>query len=264
MNFGNNIDISVVVPSIRPQAWSGLIKGIKESLHSYGAREYFSQIIFVGPYEPLGDDLPDNCEFIQSWRCPSACLQEGASHAVGEYLCWLPDDIKLEPEALLRCINQFKNAQYDDKDGIILKYSEGENFTGTQHLWKEYWVARTHDGLKFKHITHAFMIAPVFLYKTAYFKEMGGLDCRMEHVNMNCHDLAFRIQLDGGDLYPSCTKVFAADWDSNPQRTVQLAYDENDLPLFKSIWNADTLNRPLKLEFDNWLNTDKKWKRRFA
>lgn len=252
-------DLSIIVPSIRPEEWDRLTQEINESL-TCGKVTLAHEIIFVGPYPPAVK-LGTNCLYIESFRSPAACLQQGADIASGTKICWLPDDIKIMPEVLAVCVYQF--LQYDKTDGLILLYSEGENFTGQQHVWNDYWAARTHEGLRFKHVNHGFMIAPVFMYDTAYFKELGGLDCRFEHINLNTADLAFRLQMAGGSMYRSCARVFAANWDPNPNRVVQKAYEENDLPLFKQIWDADVLDRPVKIDFDNWQATDEKWARRF-
>lgn len=260
-----SIDLSIIIPSIRPQVWTSLAEDINKSLESYGnypPHDY--ELIFVGPQKSA--TLPSRSLWIQSYRCPAACLQQGADIARGKYICWLPDDIRMEPEALVRCLNLIRN--YDNKDGIIIKYSEGENFSGQQHVWDAYWTAITHDGLRFAQVRSHWKIAPVFMYNTNYFKELGGLDCRFEHVNLNTADLAFRAQLNGSHLMSSPTKVFAADWNPNTHdgdhKSVQAAYEENDLPLFKSIWDASLLDRSIKIDFNNWKNTDEKWVRRFV
>jgi hypothetical protein len=257
--MSSGVEISVIIPSIHPEFWENLLDGIDKSL-TIGEHKYSHEVIFVGPYQPT-IDLPENAYFIESWRCPSACLQEGADDAIGSKICWLPDDIRIESEALGRCIKLLQHR--DKKDGVILRYNEGEGYTGNQSDLMQYWLAGFHDGLKFKHVNPNWGISPVFMYNTDYFKDLGGLDCRMEHVNMNCHDFAFRLQQDGGNLYLSPSKVFSADWDPSPARIIQAAYDQNDLPLFKSIWDADILNRDIAIDFYNYLDTPKKWARRF-
>lgn len=254
-------DLSIIIPSIRPANWHSLLQDIDISC-SYDTEQITYEVIFIGPYN--APSRLENYRFIESFRCPSACLQEGVSVCNGEYITWLPDDCRVEPHSLYLAVKNIK--QLPPIDGIVMRYSEGENFSGIQDRWSAYWFALTHDGLRFKHVEN-WMIAPCFMYNTNFFKEVGGLDCSMEHINLNTHDLAFRIQKLGGKLHFSPTKIFSADWDARlyegDHKTIQLAYDENDLPKFKSIWDADILDRPLKIDFDNWKNTETKWTRRF-
>jgi hypothetical protein len=39
-----------------------------------------------------------------------------------------------------------------DKDGMIMLYSEGANYTGNQHLDPLYWIIGTHEQARLKYI----------------------------------------------------------------------------------------------------------------
>ena len=100
-------------------------------------------------------------------------------------------------------------------------------------------------------------IANIAMYYLDYYKEVGGIDCRFEHVNMNCNDLAFRIQAAGGKIYPSPDIVIKQTNISTKNESVhrlpigmtikktpkeglpaiERAYHENDYPLFYNLSN---------------------------
>jgi hypothetical protein len=105
----------------------------------------------------------------------------------------------------------------------------------------------------------------MFLMNLERFKELGGLDCRFEHFNMNLHDLAFRAQRDGSKIIVSREFVSAQDFNPNNNSPLMIAYHQNDKPLFLSIYsNKQTaLNRPIKIDYDNWKQQPERWHRRF-
>jgi hypothetical protein len=103
------------------------------------------------------------------------------------------------------------------------------------------------------------------MYKLNYFRELGGFDCRWEHLNMNTHDLAFRAQRDGSKFHFSPNLVLTCDW--NPGEgdhvPVQMAYHANDAPLFREVYMQDQSER-IKIDYQNWMKSDPVWKRRFG
>ena len=94
------------------------------------------------------------------------------------------------------------------------------------------------------------------MFRLEYFREIGGWDCEFEHLNMNYHDLAFRIQRDGGTIHLSPEVVINCDWNPNEgdHIPVQAAYDEHDLDLFNKIYHKDSSDR-VKIDYFNWNKT---------
>jgi hypothetical protein len=112
------------------------------------------------------------------------------------------------------------------------------------------------------------MIAPVGMYHLDYFKELGGWDCRFEHLNMCNHDLAFRLQNDGGKLILSPVEVLQCSWvpwngGDGSWIPIKRAFFEVDLPLLTSIYSTNQSNR-IKIDFDNWKSAPCKWEKRFG
>ena len=105
------------------------------------------------------------------------------------------------------------------------------------------------------------------MYYLDYYRELGGIDCRFEHVNMNCNDLAFRVQTNGGVIYASPDIVITQTnipTKNNDRTPVEDAYHENDYPLFHSIYSqpSGAKNR-IKIDYDNWRQASPVWERRF-
>ncbi len=254
--------LTIIIPGIRPQNWPAIYEQIKESIG-----EYTFEVIAVGPRLPVGGFFEDklNFRFIRDFGHPSRCLQLASEFAEGEYLCWLPDDIILEKNALGESLRKMIIATPEygrGYTGMALLYSEGTDFTGNQPEDNSYWIARTHQDQQVKQVKEGWRIAPVFMYPTATFKELGGLDCQFEHINFNTHDLAYRIQHLGGTIWPSPVKVFSADWKPNDP-VIGGAHYQNDLPLFNSLYNSDTFPR-IEIRLDNWRNTESFWWRRYG
>lgn len=251
-------DISIILCSINPERWTGIYNQIKQSVNRHSF-----EVIAVGPNFPNKElEKVSNFKFLRDFGSPSRCLQMAATIAEGIYISWISDDCLIESGAFSDCID-FLNTK-TMKDGMTVLYSEGPNFTGYQYLQPEYWVARTHADQRLKGVKEGWKCAPHFIYNLKYFREIGGLDCRWEHANMNTHDLAFRIQNDGGTIYLSPRKVMALNWvpwDNNNKGPMQLAYEENDAPLFKQIYDSD-LERTIKIDYNNWQNSESVWKRR--
>lgn len=254
-------DISVILPSISPSNWIALYNQIVSSVGKYKC-----EVLAVGPYFPPKElENKSDFRYIQCFSCPSVCLQQGAYLSYGKYITWFPDDCTIEPLALEKCIDFLNNES--EKDGMTVRYSEGPNYSGTQHLDYNYWTAWTHEDLRLPKVNKDWRIAPIFIYNLSYFRELGGLNTGFEHINMNCHELAFAVQQLGGKMHLSPVKVFSTNWHpwtnvQSQKSPIQLAYEENDKPLFDRTFKQDS-TLGLKIDFDNWRNADAVWKRRF-
>lgn len=249
-------DLSIVLPGIRADNWEQLFFSAQRSIGPYSF-----ELIAVGPYNPPPEITQhDNFKFIRDFGCPSRCVQIGASESKGKYLCWMSDDGLYEPNTLEQCLNLLEELD-DKKNGMALRYFEGE---GKGEFPLEYWTARHHGDQRIPGVKEEYKIAPLGMYNTEYYKEIGGLDCRYEHINMCTHDLAFRLQNDGGTIHlsPETVARFYWSWVTADAGPVQAAYHKNDAPLFKREWSQNQ-SRRIKIDFDNWKQSPEKWVRRF-
>jgi hypothetical protein len=264
-NFGllpnMNILLTVILPSIRPETWPTIMQQIRQSCHPHNF-----EVIAIGPNHPLVGTLQRDLAFryIQDFGSPSRSVQIASTLANGKYVAWIPDDCIVEPYVFGKCIDLMETKT--EKDGMTLLYSEGIGFAGEQHNDPSYWVARTHAGLRFPQVKVEWKIAPCFMHNLNYFRKLGGLDCRFEHVNMNAHDFAFRLQRDGGVIYSSPERVMRLNWipwGQTNKSPIQIAYEENDEPLFRQIFSSDE-ERPIVIDYDNWRLAEPFWKRKYV
>ena len=247
--------LSIVLPAIRTKNWKALYESAVTSLGKYS--EDF-EMIMVGPYPPE-DQFPDNFKWIQDWGAPARCAQKGVEQAQGKYLMWASDDGVFLGNALETALDL--RDTLDRKDVIVIRYAEGGNSPSP-----EYWSAHHHADLRLPGIPTHYKIAPVGMYDTDYFQEIGGWDCRYEHLNMCCHDLAFRVQNDGGKIHLSPDEVLSCTWDVHcaEWQPVGAAYRENDAPLFAEIYNKPHNPNKVVIFWGNWQDSPERWVRRFG
>mgnify|MGYP001590340403 CR=1 FL=1 len=250
-------NLSVIIAGIRSENWLNIYRQIEKSIGRYSF-----ELIIAGPNLPsLEFQNLNNFRFIRDFGQPSRCFQLAAQFAEGNYLCFIPDDAIIEEDSLKKCLDFMSDKP--PIDGMTLKYSEGLGYTGTQDQDDSYWIGRTHPDQRAQAVKEGWKIAPSFLYNTKTFINLGGLDCKFEHINFNTHDLAYRIQAFGGRIYNSPCKVFKADHHPSGGQ-VATAHWENDSPLFTYIYSrTDNIDR-IFIDYNNWKNTDLFWKRKYT
>lgn len=245
------MDLSIILPSIRTHNIPQLIESIEKSIHPFTY-----ELIVVGPYFPNID-----IKYIYSKAAPTKCVQLGGLYSEGQYITWSSDDGLYLPGELAKCLELAKTIP--DKDGIIIRYCEGKNKSGLCPP-DHYWIGYTHDDQRLPGIDPNWNIAPVGLYNRNHFINIGGFDCRFEHINMSTHDLAYRTQKMGGKLHLSPNLVFTCDWSQGclaeeEHVPVHNAHFENDLPLFNQLYGSP--NGIIKIDYNNWMNTPNIWRR---
>jgi hypothetical protein len=252
--------LSVIVPSINPDTWRNIFEQLKLSVGNY---EF--ELITVGPSPLAEQELDnhlaneDNFIYIQDFGSPSRSFQRGVESSSGKYIAFIPDDCVLDENGFKKCIDVLE--EKPENHGIILMYDEGP---GKMSEDPSYWIGRTHEGLRLSGVKDDWRIAPCFMYQTSYFVSMGGLDCSLEHVNMNGHSLAFVTQHNGGEIHYSPSRVFACSWEPPTEATILYqAYIKNDLPKFKSFWKNPNAAESYNISFDNWKDQPEKWPRRY-
>jgi hypothetical protein len=257
----HNYKLSICLPAIRTHLWENFYQSIVSSVgkHSW-------QLIMVGPNDPppfFNDKT--NFKYIKDYGSPARCGQIATSVAEGELMMWASDDGIFTQNSIAACIEKHDSLGY--KDTIALRYTEGRNYQGSM-MHPDYWMAHHHPTLRV--VPEHYKILMVGMFKLEYFRELGGWDCRFEHLNMNTHDLSFRLQNDGGKIYESDMYVCNHDWNPNQgdHVPVQQAYEQNDLALFQEIYknypNLSYLERPIKIDYFNWNKSPMIWKRRFG
>lgn len=260
----NKYDISIIISGIRTENWHNIIEQLKTSCkrHTY-------EIIFCST-KPLPDGLKHetNIKHILDLGCPSRCLQRTTTLSEADMVAAMSDDCILFEDGIDNAIDDLKNSNNQDKNIVALRYTEGPNFIADQNNFSPtYWHAKTHTDLRLAGIEDHWKICLMFLMKTERFKELGGIDCRFEHFNMNLHDMAFRAQRDGSEIVISTKFITAHDWNPNANihnSPMVQAYHYNDYPLFFSIYSTKEAasQRPIKIDYNNWESCEQVWGRR--
>jgi len=251
------IDISIIVPGIRNEAWQRTYNSLKESV---GNKSF--EVIFCGPYAMPGDLYLDNVKYIRELGSPARALQIASLFVEGKYLTWMPDDCIARQNAI-QTTTDILNERNNEKDIVCMRYVEDFTKPGQeQHFHERYWMAWYHEALRLPGISQNWAIPLISFLRTSYFRYLGGLDCRFEQANMNVIDMGFRAQMDGASIIIPPFFAMDAFWEPRDATHPLVAADiENDKPLFNSIYSAPG-QREIQIPYDNWKESPKIWKRR--
>ena len=251
--------LSICLPAYRTKLW----KRLYESAESAVGPDYTWEMILVGPNLPPSELYEKrNLKFLRDFGSPARCAQIATVLAEGELMLHASDDGYFLKDSLKECIEVHDSLSR--KDFVIARLTEGKDHTGG---WFEdsYWKAWTHPDLRLGGVDKDYFIGLLTVHNLSYYRELGGLDCRFEHMNMNLHDLSFRAQRDNAKFVYSPNLVLNCDWSylHSDHRPVQSAYEQNDGPLFKEIYSRPQPDR-IKIDYHNWIDSPSVWKRRFG
>lgn len=254
-------DVSVLIPGIRTHNWQTVIDTLRTSCsrHSF-------EVVFSGPFDPPPTVavLP-NVKYFKTYACPSVAGQLGSKLCDAKLLLHSVDDAHFIPDAVNKAIDLY-NARCSRKDAVNMRYTEDANFSGKTSP-PEYWFAHHHVPLRLPGIPANYRLALHFLIDLSYFRELGGFDCRYEYMNLNLHDLMFRLQYDGGVVYDSPTDITNCDHfcgRSGDHAPIHDAYG-SDIGIFNSFYGNPNALHPgmVRIDFDNWRQQPEIWQRRF-
>lgn len=265
--------LSIFLAGFRNQNWIKLSESIPNvtTLTDY-------ELVFVGPYPPPPELAEkDNVVFVQDWGCPSRCYQLGLLHSQGEYVIWAADDGIFSPGL---AIDQAFAAMPNHRKGLV-------SFSFTEGSTKELRIFGPGAPKKLKRAVDKIkrastdmnmilgenpalaMCGPAHykivmnaLIRNDYFKEIGGWDCRFEHIGVGSNDLAVRLQNDGAEVVMGGRFMdLSQEWYSPDHLPIEEAHAKNDMNLLSSIYsNID--NPRTKINFDNWKLAPEVWARR--
>ena len=256
------IDISIVIPAIRQPKWFNLYQSIVKS-----CKKYEWELILISPFD-LPEELKEykNIKLVKDYGSPTRCLQLGIFEANGKLFYHTTDDALCYEDAIDEAIDFYHSKGSYKKDVINMMYREGENYSGDS-MPDGYWHAWFHEPLRLIGIPRHYKLSLHHLLNTDYLIELGGYDCSYQHANFSLHDLMFRIQHDGGQIYNAPRDITTCDHSparSGDHAAVNDSHIENDLPLFQKTYSQqDVLKNRIKIDINNWTNADSIWKRRF-
>lgn len=252
------IDLSILITGIRTNRWVELYNSIL-----LGIKRYSFETIFIGP-KPLPEDLLKykDIKYIKDNGSPSRTTQMSVALAEGKYITILADDSIVYEDSLDLCMDLLLNNN-PDKDLIACRHVQTRNYSGIpepgiSQLDEGWWLAYQHTVLRQKYVDPSWRITCNPLMSLAYYKELGGLDCRFHHVNFNVHDLTYRAQMNGSKVHLSPTIVANTPIHTERPSTdpLMIASMNNDEPLYISTWSQP---REIKIDFDNWKESPRNW-----
>lgn len=255
-------DVSIIMPAIRVPNWDKMYNSIQQS-----CKKYTFELVMCGPF-PLTEMLEKepNVKMIIDNGSPSRCAQRAAISARGKKLAHLVDDAIFIENTLDEAIDLYES-NCTRKDVINLRYTEGKDYRGAP-MHPNYWNVSHHPPLCLPGVPSHYMFACHHLIDTEYFRELGGYDCTYEYQNYNLHDLMFRVQYNGGRVYPSMTEVTNCDHYPHgivDHAAIEAAHFGHDEPLFRKMFSRpDVLATRIKIPLNNWEDTPEVWDRRFS
>lgn len=254
--------LSILVPAIDPSVWVKLYDLVSKS-----CTKYPFEMIFTGPAIPNKDiELYKNIKFVRDFGCVSRAVQIASYLAEGELVTYTTEDAEPRVDAYDEMIAFYDNLN-DDKAIINVRYTESENFSMRgSDFYPEYWHAVHHDALRQPGVSENWWLATYFMMNTKYYRQLGGIDCGYEHINMNSHDLVFRAQRFGSTVLNSPKTVMDVNYIPRPGTVpILAAFHENDLPRFKEAYSDayKVTLMPFNIDLENWRNADTFWRRKW-
>lgn len=264
-------DVSLIVPSIRPE---NLIKFYNSVVQA--CKKTTFEIIIASPYL-IPEELmkTGNVKFLHTYANPTIAFQMSALLSDSEFIYNTTDDHMVQPDAIDRAVDLFRNTPLSYKDMINMVYSEAVLDTETlepngRQIFRrpdDYWLAYSHEDLRVVGVKPTWEICIQFFMKLGYFLELGGFDCNYEYCNHPIHDLAFRAQANGSKIYHSpmiATYSSMLPGSSGDHRPVQEAQEGPDLKRFNELYSvSDCAFKRIKIPYDNWKGKSDVWERRF-
>lgn len=259
--MSHTIDLSVIVPSIRPGNLKCLYDSIKASAPSYSF-----EMIVIGPYDlPLSlRELP-NVHWIQDWGCPVRAQQIGLLNTRGKYVSWAADDGVYLPGALEIALNSLKAKE---KTVVVGKYYEGVGGIENPVMNKiDYYYIYTHEASRCKYIPKDCLMIMVGVVERDTLLSVGGWDSRFEVCPMAYNDLSIRLyNLEYKFLFQEETifKCFHMPGNTGDHGPIHAAQTQHDTYIFKMIYTQpQSINRKY-IPIDNWEKSPARWERRFG
>lgn len=252
--------LSIVMPAVRVENWVKVYDSILKAWP-----ESFELIIIS--HRELPEELKhkDNIIWIDDEGCPTRKMQLGIEYARGKYITWFVDDGVYVPNKLWEL---YQAIGFDNP--VAIKY--GESVDGNSHLplmeSDEYYLFRYHPVLHIPGIPS--LLCKVISFAampTALLQEIGGLDCRFEHIAMAETDLAVRMEKGGHRINISPEIILQLTWepgDAGAHAGVNHAQMDHDMPLFLDMYKDDAHKDRIIIPMDNWKQAPDKWERRTA
>lgn len=246
------IDLSIVIPAIRPHNWQRLYESIVDN-----CKKYTFELILISPYNlPSYFDDKTNVRIIRDFGCPSRCMNIGAAIAEGKFITWSADDG-------VHCNNCFDKAldmlyQANKKNYVVVcKYSESNYIVHNDDYYR---LNNAYPASE--NIDPNWWIFNLAYMDLEYYIKLGGVDSDLQTSAFTLADLAARAYRSGCEVDIIRESTVHFDWfpaDTGDHKPVFIAHHE-DLELYQKLQTYNLSYIPYK----NWKKADKIWKHRWT
>jgi len=263
-------NISIIIPSIRPQNLIKIYESIKNN-----CKEHSFELIIPSPYL-IPDELlaKENVKFIHTYAWPSIAFQQAALLSNADFIYNTTDDGLFQNNSIDKALNLFYSGKIAKDDIINMKYVENaldpytleEISSGDSSYPEIYWYAKAHQNLmEMEGINPDWNIGCQFIMSLDKFYSLNGLNCIFENGNYSFLDLMFRSQILGAKVINLSVVAFKASF--LPERSGDHGpiHDSSIGPDIQNLKKIYCSNPPsIKAHsYDNWKNYPSVWDKRF-
>jgi len=228
--------------AIRPHRWQKVYHSIQNTTrHSF-------EIIFIGPYGlPTAFDTYKNVKYIRDFGSPTRACQLGLLVAEGDIVVTTADDIVFLPNAINEAIALLNKGDY--KTIATCKYVEGKDGYNKIIQPLSYFILNNAYP-RSKFVGDNWFVFNIAFMTRKFLVELGGFDCRFEHIACALADLAVRSYKAGATVSMINNYIGDFDHDQPDHKPIELGQNTNDIPLYGQIHNSDELKDRIIIEIE--------------
>lgn len=167
-------EISITMGGIRPERWEKVYDSIVRSTH----RTF--ELIIVGPYG-LTPALQEkrNVKYVKDFGSPMRAYNIAAELAEGKVITWHADDGLFFDEALDEGVDLLYSMGDNEKNVVIAKYFEGQNYSGADaHPDAYYKLCNAYP--RSPYIPVDWWIFNIAIMHRSFYERLGGFDCKFQ------------------------------------------------------------------------------------
>lgn len=258
-------DISVILPSIRPER----LLAFYESLQKSTKRPF--ELVVVSPY-PLPAELENfkNIKYARDFGNPSRAQNIALLLCEAPIVTWQADDAIMIENSIDEHLDILYSMGSDHRNVVVAKYREGQ--VGSSDREKihadSYFMVRGSPAASNFLPPDLWLFNVAFMYRD-FLEALGGFDCQFEGTWSSQTDLAIRAQAAGAIVRMSgmpcmiCDHMPGSSGDHKPIYECQTFHDE---PLLQRRYRDPlwTQNVKLSVGIMNWKQEPSIWGRRFS
>jgi hypothetical protein len=264
-NTKSKVDLSIILPGIRPQNWGNLYSSIEKAC----SRSW--ELIICGPVKHFPEELEhaENVKIIYDKGSPVRASNIAATLASGRYITWAADDGVYMPQSIDAALDCLEEMGHGDHNVVVGKYYEGQQGDHKPLQDDTYFKINGAACTRSPHINDDWYLFNVAFMHTAFFNSLGGWNveyeaCPMAHTDFACraYQEAAKVKMCEVPIL-DCSHMPGTSGDHGPIHHAQLEHDE---PLFRERYadpNWKTKRRNLAYQIPSWKAYPSVWERRF-